>query len=363
MKRLINKLLFFNLFDDESIDIETIRRQRISSRVYIVALSICMCIIIIYTMFSKRTELQSFSNPSQNDYNQLLKSYSESLKCPCKNIPIEYKHFIQINTTFHAICSSDFISKKWHDYDRRDIRVRGASYFVFLSTLCQISQTRIDSALNEFLNATFLNTHMISISEFDFQINDIISQVQNNTLRKFSRSLKLLQYNSTSEINSIKPVEITNECSCGTQSDCIDSGGVYDALNDSATFRIPGWNVGCSVVERLLRSTFQCLYDQMCLNSLLFNIEKYTFGHYYHINISAMDFLNTSHFKRNTSIQNIADELFIEEWNINKSFSSFYNQCNPYECSYKIEKDDHFTYTISLFLNDTFFIEILLEKV
>ncbi|CAF1376096.1 unnamed protein product [Adineta steineri] len=373
MKRLINRLLLLNLFDDESTHIETIRRQRISTRVYIVVLSISMCIIAMYTMFSDRHKPQIFLNPSQNDYNRLLKSYSELLKCPCKNISIEYKHFIQINTTFHVVCSSDFISKKWHDYlfgranwyyyDRRDIRVRGASYSLFLSKLCQISQTTINNALNQFLNTTFINTHMISISEFDSQINDIISQFKNNTLTIFSRRLKLFrdilngnafvssyslnwyfyrEYNSTSDINPIQPVKMTNKCSCGTRSDCIDPGGVYDTLNNTAKFLIPGWNVGCSVVETLLHSTFECLYDQICLNSLLSNIEQYTFEHSHYINISAMSFLNHSHFKPNTTIQNIADELFVEEWNNITSYSSFYKQCNPQECSYKIERDNYF---------------------
>ncbi|CAF4408267.1 unnamed protein product, partial [Adineta steineri] len=49
------------------------------------------------------------------------------------------------------------------------------------------------------------------------------------------------------------------------------------------------------------------------------------------------------HFERNATIQNIVDELFVEEWNISISYASFYNECNPQECSYKIKRDDHFT--------------------
>ncbi|CAF1008400.1 unnamed protein product [Adineta steineri] len=56
-----------------------------------------------------------------------------------------------------------------------------------------------------------------------------------------------------------------------------------------------------------------------------------------------MSFLNDSHFERNATIQNIVHELFVEEWNISTSYSSFYNECNPQECSYNIKKDDHFT--------------------
>ncbi|CAF0789552.1 unnamed protein product [Adineta steineri] len=55
-----------------------------------------------------------------------------------------------------------------------------------------------------------------------------------------------------------------------------------------------------------------------------------------------MSFLNNSHFEQNTTIQNIVDELFVDEWNISTSYASLYNECNPQECSYNIKRDDHF---------------------
>jgi hypothetical protein len=61
----------------------------------------------------------------------------------------------------------------------------------------------------------------------------------------------------------------------------------------------------------------------------------------------ALNFSNDNHFKRNTLIQNIADELFVEEWKNNSFYSSFYNQCAPIYCSYKTKKDDYVIYTIS----------------
>ncbi|UJR08052.1 hypothetical protein I4U23_012329 [Adineta vaga] len=378
INRLINKLLILNIFDDESDHLETIRRQRISTRVYILVFSIAMYVITLYTIFSNRIELRSYSNPSPNDYDQLLMTYSESLKCPCEKISIEYKYFIEINTTIHAVCSSDFISRKWidylfdigdwYEYDRRDIRVRGGPYFLFLSTLCQLSQITIQNAIQQFLNETFISTHMISISEFDIQMNNINSQFRNNTLIKFSRTLKLLRdiingnafvssyclnwywYNELDtvfNIHPIQPVQMTKECSCGTQSDCVGFGGVYHEWYNTARLLIPGWKIGCSVVETVLRSTLQCFYDQICLNSLVFHIQTYTWQHSDLINISAMNFSNKSHFKRETIIEKIADQLFIEEWIVNTSYLTFYNQCNIQECWYTMEKDDYITYTIS----------------
>jgi hypothetical protein len=132
-------------------------------------------------------------------------------------------------------------------------------------------------------------------------------------------------------------------CSCGTRSDCTDPGGVYDKLrNGLQIFLMPGWNIGCSVVETLLNSTFECLYNQSCINSLLFYFNGSS-----RINISAINSSIESRFKRNTRIQNIANQLFVEEWKINRNYSSFYNQCAPISCSYKNERDDYLVYTAS----------------
>ncbi|CAF1594008.1 unnamed protein product, partial [Adineta steineri] len=203
INRLIDKFSTINLFDSESNNIETIRLERISTKIYLLVFAICIYSITIYIIFSDKTIHQSFSNPSQNDYNNLLMSYSKSLDCPCNKISITYKDFVEVDTTFHQICSSDFVNMKWinylfnegywDEYERRDIRVRGSAYFLFLSNLCQISQITINNAIEQFHNEIFINTKLISETEFNIQIENIISQFQKLTLTKFSRSLKLLR--------------------------------------------------------------------------------------------------------------------------------------------------------------------------
>jgi hypothetical protein len=332
----------------------------------------------MYTIVSNRFELKSIPNPSEIEYYNLSMSYLESLDCPCKNISIEYKYFLTIDTTSHSICSSDFISEKWRDYlfldkdwnryDRRDIRVRGAAYFSFLSNLCQISQATINNSVNQFLNDRFINTQLITETEFEIQIDNSILQFRNVTLENFSRSLKLLRdiINGNAFVSSYSlnwywwqekqrtfatlptlPILMKDECSCATRNDCIDSGGIYDTLNKKQIFEMPGWNVGCSVVETVLSSTFECLYNQTCIDSLLNILPTGLPSFSYQMNISAINVSNKNHFKRNTPIQNIADELFIEEWQNNSFYSSFYNQCAPIYCSYKTKRNDYVIFTIS----------------
>ncbi|CAF1356750.1 unnamed protein product [Adineta steineri] len=381
INRLIDKFSTINLFDSESNNMEIIRLERLTTKLYLLVFSICIYSITIYLLFSDITIDQSFTNPSENDYNNLLISYSKSLDCPCNKISIAYKEFIEINTTFHQICSSDFVNMKWinylfnegywYNYERRDIRERGSAYFLFLSNLCQISQTTINNAIEQFLNERFINTKLISESEFNIQIENIILQFQNVTLTKFSRSLKLLRdiMNGNAfvssyflnwywwrDINSpfttilISPIIMKNGCSCGTQSDCIDSGGIYYDLDNIEVFAMPGLHIGCSVVETLLYSTFECLYNQACINLLLNDITTVPNQYDYPMDILALNSSIVSRFKTNTLIQTIADELFIEEWKINSSYSLFYNQCAPIYCSYETQKDDYAIYIISKIL-------------
>ncbi|CAF1157996.1 unnamed protein product [Adineta ricciae] len=378
INRLKDALLMLNLFDSESNDVDTNYRERISTRIYLTFFLISIFIIIFYTISLNIIVYKSLSNPSENEYKNLLMIYSESLYCPCKNISIEYKYFLQIETKFHSICSSDFISKKWLKYlfldkhwigyDRRDIRVRGSAYFSFLLSLCKISETTIDNSINQFLNDVFINTQLITESQLEIQINSIILQFRNVTLEKFSESFKLLRdiMNGNAFISSyylnwywwkdikhtfvtfpIKSVVMKDECSCATRSDCIDSGGIYRDSSKKQRFVMPGWNIGCSVVETLLSSTLECLYNQKCVDLLVFYLTSELSIFPYRINMSAMNFSNESHFKPDIYIQNISDELFVEEWKHKTSYSSFYHQCAPIYCSYKTKKDDYIIYTIS----------------
>lgn len=368
------------MFDSESNDINRVRRERLSTRLYLLLLFIFICTITLYTIVLRETVNISIVNPSQSVYENLLMVYSKSLTCPCSKVSIEYKTILSLNTTFHQICSSDFVSeqwrdylflhKYWYDYVRADIRVRGAAYFSFLSTLCIISQTTVTNSIDQFLQDTFVSTQLISKPEFHLQIDNIIYQFQTVTSAKFSRSLKLIRdiingnafvssyflnwywwrnINSTLITIPTRPVIMNDGCSCGTRSDCVESGGIYYDSTNREMFAIPGWNIGCSVVETLLRSTFDFLYNQTSINLLLYYATTVITRYPYRINISAINSTNESRFKKNTIIEDISNELFVEKWNIDISYSAFYNQCSPIYCSYEIEKEN-FIYIISKIL-------------
>ncbi|CAF3826720.1 unnamed protein product [Adineta steineri] len=271
----------------------------------------------------------------------------------------------------------------WYLLSRYDIRVRGTAYFQLVSLLCSISQTTIKNAVNQFVEETFVNAQAISQPSFFVQTNATIRQFQTSTTSEFSRTLQLIRDithgntfissfrlnwrwlvagengNSTVPIDAISP---TNNCSCGTRSDCVQPGGIYmigynfEALGipnisnipSTQMFAMPGFNVGCSSVETLFRSTFECLYNQTCIDQLqMFAITIYPPFPNATDYITAMNSTFVSRFQPNMTIVDIVNELFIEEWQVNVSYSKFYGQCAPTYCSYTLETSPTFIYIIT----------------
>lgn len=294
--KLIGQVLVLNVFDSESNDSRTIHRERLTTRWYLFILFLSLYSITIYSMFSTETTNVIISHPNESVYSKYIAVYSTSLQCPCDNISVKYRDFISINTISHAICASYLVRTDWRDYlfvdynwflyYRADLRSRGAVYFSFLSTLCQLSETTVKRAIDQFLNETFINTQVISKTEFYLQVDNFISQFKQTTTAQFSRNLNLLRdvMSGNALISSyvlnydwpidadrtyttipVSPVRMKNGCSCGTRNDCNESGGVYYYVTDLQEFAVPGWNVGCSIVETLLRSTMECFYNSTCI--------------------------------------------------------------------------------------------------
>ncbi|CAF3913838.1 unnamed protein product [Adineta steineri] len=328
--------------------------------------------------------------PSQSQYENLYASNLNGLQCPCSRISVPYKEFIIINSTFHQVCTSDFVKDVWLNFlygyglwfyqSRYDIRVRGAAYFELLSALCSTSQITITNAVNQFAEETFVSAQAISQTNFFVQTDVIIRQFQTSTTSEFSGTLQLIRDithgntfissyglnwqwwvldesgNSTLPTRAISP---TDNCSCGSRSDCVKSGGIYTVgynfepygipnINSTQMFAMPGFNVGCSSVDTLFQSTFECLYNQTCIDQL--QMFATTIGFVIPAAtdyIMAMNSTFVSRFQPNTTIVDIVNELFIEQWQLNISYTKFYEQCAPMYCSYKFEKSPTFIYIVT----------------
>ena len=131
-----------------------------------------------------------------------------------------------------------------------------------------------------------------------------------------------------------KPIGHGGNCSCAISSSCIESVFINDQI-------IPGFLVGCSSLESLMRSTLICLYNQTCLD--LINIA----------NISTITPLNASlstQFPPNMTVENMIPNMFIEQWSYNVSYSAFFTQCQPSSCSYSVSQRKDFLKIVTILL-------------
>lgn len=381
LDRFIKTIFTFNVFADGSDDVDAVSHQRMTTRVYLLVFFVCLYIVSMRTIFLTRTEMDFIGNLSENDSNHLLVSRHQSLECPCQKIAIEYRDFLTMTTKLHQVCSSDFVRSPWRDllfgstlwdsYHRRDIRVRGSMYFSLLSTLCSISNETVNEAIEQFLNETFISAQLMLNTDFHRHINNIIFELQKNTQAEFYQRLQFAkdtlsanafvsaydlnwywQRGTNENIDRVfaHPVLASDGCSCATRSDCLDQAGVY--LNHSVKdiFPMTGWNIACSVLETLLHSTLECLYNETCIQLLRYQGNIFLNGLTSPPNISFLNRYEFSRFRSNTTIQNILHELFLEEWKGNISYSSFYQQCAPTSCSYQTTRKDYLLYTSSKLL-------------
>ncbi len=80
----------------------------------------------------------------------------------------------------------------------------------------------------------------------------------------------------------------------------------------------------------MFQSNFECFINETCfqtLNNLIYPTSKYPFN-------ATLIQLNNSRYNATTSVEYIVENLMIEEWNNQTSFESYFEQCNPFLCTY-----------------------------
>ncbi|CAF1154473.1 unnamed protein product [Adineta ricciae] len=124
--------------------------------------------------------------------------------------------------------------------------------------------------------------------------------------------------------------------SCSTQA-------VFIERNLSRAIPVNGMKMGCTPSQSFLSSTLECFYNQSCLNLI---------QHYTGSNASSGPLpTQKSRFSpSNTTIAELVNELFLEDWSIDKNYSLYYEQCSPLVCSYTIVEKFNIIYIITLVL-------------
>ena len=93
-----------------------IRREIITTRIYLILLPTVLIILIIYLAQKELYHTVQVNNPSFDTYKRLLDAYPDTLLCPCSRLSIPYSNFFNLTLRFHPVCSTDFVPDRLLEY-------------------------------------------------------------------------------------------------------------------------------------------------------------------------------------------------------------------------------------------------------
>jgi hypothetical protein len=250
----------------------------------------------------------------------------------------------------------------------RDYRRFLSAHLEFLTGLCQLSILQVNNSIYQFYSSLFVSTRLLSDTAFHERINASIEQIKSNTPKTFARLLFLIQsinhgngfvsiYGTNFEYIApwlkhetyvpTQAIIYDNECSCGLYQNCTSQAS-FIRTNSSESVPIKGLKIGCTPSESFRASTLECFYDLSCVNL----IEEYT---NYTNNINSTNFptplsANMSRFSINTTMAEIINDLFVDNWATTINYSSYFKQCSPLLCSYTYIQKLNSLYTVTLLL-------------
>ena len=127
-------------------------------------------------------------------------------------------------------------------------------------------------------------------------------------------------------------------CACALSSTCTQASIHHHYSNNTLSFKVPGFYGACYVIESLFRSTLECFYDQDCIDKIQNYISREQW-----INVTALD-ASLSNYSKNSTIQELAENLMIEQWYAPTIFENYYNECQPVQCTYTFETNNDLIY-------------------
>lgn len=315
---------------------------------------------------------------------------------------MSYDRIVSMTPEYHQICSSEFLEDYWLSYFNQtelkeylinpDFRNTGQSIFELIRIFCQTANNTIENAFHLFQSNRLFTINTLSRLQFNSEINSYLKHFQRQTIDSFINLIKLIRSSihtnhlvteswtsAGSEFNfnnqtmkwslHFQPKNFyTNSCSCILSKTCTRPLGFYlqsDNIDSQPNVTIPGLVLGCYPVDSVLSSNLECLFQKKCIKLL---IKMYDFDvvglvrplDKRIINIQPLRNKNTR-FPPNTTMEEIASQLFIENWAISSNFSAYYAHCEPTHCTYTTRQCFDITYMITMMLGFYGGLSVILE--
>ncbi len=351
------------------------RLGQLTTRLYIVLLIISFILLVIYTLIHEQIMIQDFEKPSFETYNQLTKEYGNKLICSCSSISSTYDQVVHIESTFHPICSSQFVSNSLvndlsrglsanlSSYEIRDYRRLILSHIEYLRELCRISIQSVNNSIAQLLSTLLISKELLFEQDFNEHIESLIEQAKQNVPYSLNTIFFLIRQinfgnaiistygtnfrytvpwvNNTSSYLNTEAEIYDNNCSCALYINCTSQAYFIDRSLSNKMVLLKGLKIGCTPTESFHSSTLECFYDQSCIDT----IKEFT---NYSYSLQSLLLKNESNI--NNTIGELVQNLFIDEWLTIKNYSSYYQQCLPSLCSYSYTQKFSIIYIISFIL-------------
>ena len=232
----------------------------------------------------------------------------------------------------------------------KDFRTVGRFMFQALRLLCHLTQESIQTALEQFYSNNHVTDVVINEELLQYQADTRIQEFIDTTTNNFRFSLRMIR--DTSQTNSLASVMLTNSyftfnnqsnllsnawvgytdtCGCYASSTCVSNARIYVENSLSSEWFVPGFYIGCFIVEALRQSDLHCFYNQSCVDDLIIHVSLTQSILYTSMNESSL-----MKFETDTQIGTIIDALMVNQWKWNINHTNYYDQCRPKECTYTI---------------------------
>ncbi|CAF1304496.1 unnamed protein product [Adineta steineri] len=403
---LLNKLwqaiISLNLFEKQTHRTPTnIYREQLLTRFFIFFIAILSIAAGVYTIVVKENQVITIPYPSIDTYEQLYKDYPTTLYCPCSEISISNKVFLNVTFVLHQVCSSHLISLEWLHYlisfdpihlprdsnlpHVEDFRKMGASYFQLLAAFCSLAKMNIADAQHVFIDTEFISDHVPSESRFTQQTEAMMTSFIRTTKYDFIQTfnwMKLIflnsplynglnrnvdiekiyhgQVNATFRVHPLVSflsddyLQLTGQCTCGSDPDsCYAIPVLYintsylDNINKYLLFKT--LYLGCSPLSGFLKSNTRWWYEITYIKHI-----QATYSTIIHNrpspNIKPLNASISTRF-HNLETDELLGEMLLENTTKNAHFGRFYDACKPSSCSYTVVQRRHYIVIIFLLIS------------
>jgi hypothetical protein len=352
-----------------STDEYELQNERISTRVFIILLTIILTILLLYTSLESVTKTVNIKSPTLAQYSDLYATYPQTLTCPCTQISINYEKFLRIEYSFHQVCSSLFVTENWINFlatsgsfgvhYTEDFRGSGMFTFQALSTLCDLVNKTISGSLTSFYSGQYVSAFVTHSELFQLQAQSLFLQFISTTTNEFLLSIDMIrgitQSNALlSGLFSNYDVFLPNggvdiptspqaygDCLCDFSATCVEQYKIFGKTG-TVVFTVPGLYFGCYLIESLLHSTLECFYNQTCIRE----VRSYVLSTW-SITLTALNSSLPSQYFINSTIEDLVDNLMVEQWNSSQFYNNYYNECQPAQCTYTHQAKNDIIYIVS----------------